>query len=672
MKKNNHSNHSWSSINKDGHEGHSHGNTYFVNKRLTWIINIGLFLLATLFLIIRLTNPSNNIKYLMFPPAWIIFSAIAIFTTGFKYFKVYKDLIKKKVLSVNLLMAIAAHSMFLYSTVISIIGMINGTPYEHIHVMWTAIIYIITLMDIGHSIEEKLNKSSQSGFDKLKSLIQQKALVKKDKDFVKININEIKKGEIIKIKSEAIVPLDGVLVTKHGTFDNANITGESQYSELTTGKYVISGAVNRGNDVLVKVNKTAEESTIRRIIYKIKDSTSKITYSQKSIDKLVNILIPVVFTIAILTFVGWIIVINVTSFSGFSWSPALNEIETPFNALFTVLDIAAPCALGMAIPLITIVSSYVGGTNSIIFNSTKKIEEINKVNVVAFDKTGTLTEDRFVIKKIEGNKKYLEIAKALESNLTHPIAKSIFEHIKAKEIKIINKKIIPGKGIKGTYKGQEVKMAKSQKIVKSNYLLTLVALYIENKEVLTFELEPKIKQNAMHVITKLKKMNIKPIMITGDNAKAAKAIAQQLGIEEYYYEKTPEQKLQIVNEIKKENKIMYVGDGFNDIVASKAANVSVAFAAGDDILNDFTNISLVTNDLIVLLKLLKLAKMHSTSSKISIGSVFALSFALIPLAIILLIPPFAGAIIMIAVDILVVFNAFLYKTIGTKKLQNVT
>ena len=627
-----------------------------------WIKNISIILLFVFFIVLNIFQPQGDIKWAWHYAIWMPITTYIVLWEGRKYLKVYRKAIMG-IFDMDTLIGIASHVLLIFSIVMSAIN--YDKPMYSYEVMWEGPVALIIVTNIGHFIEDSVKNGSVEAYKKLEEMRNSEVILIKDNKETIVLASEIKIGDLIIVKKGSFVGLDG-LVQSTSTFDYSNITGESQSIHLSNGEFVVSGAYNVGEAVLIKVTKRYDESTISKIVENIENVTMAKPKMQKFSDKLLRWFVPVILITSLLTFTIWIII---TSFVDVNlpWLENKSGLGLSISSAVTLLAVACPCALGIATPLVYVVSSTLSVNNGIMINNPVSLEELSGVKIFAFDKTGTITCDEFEISNITGNKAMIGVAKGLEQNVKHPIASTIMNL--ASEIETVtNISTKHEEGVKGTWQGKEVSMKRYK---DGNASTTNVALYINNKPVLIFELENIIKPGVIETIKFLKKRNIKTIMITGDEEAVAKAVGDKIGIDEIRANVKPNSKAQIIKELQKTSKVAFVGDGFNDSIAIKQADVSIAFASGSDITNSLSDVSLIKNDFTLIKKILELSKMNNRKVKIALTYAFAFNIIVMPIAILSLIQPWMGASMMALSSIMVSLNALLYKKTGQKRLDKI-
>ncbi|WP_168380680.1 heavy metal translocating P-type ATPase [Mycoplasma todarodis] len=577
----------------------------------------------------------------------------------------------KKQFDMDTLLGLAAHSLFIYSLVNSIIH--TGEETYSYSVFWEGSTLLVIFAFIGNSLETRLRNKSIDGYKELLKLKTKTVILIKNNKEVKTPINEIKVGDRVVVKAKSNVPLDGRIVEGSSHFDYSKITGESKVIIKNEGDEVISGAINNKQRIIMLVEKTFEDSTLSLIIDKAEDLSLIKPRMQVFADKVLKFFIPSIFALSFISFIFWMMMGYVGGIQ-LSWFKGENYVDNAFLASVTILAIACPCALGVATPLVVTVSSTLANKNSLLFSEPKSFEKIKDVKIVVFDKTGTLTTGEMEVVDFKGEQKFLELAASIEKHSIHPIANAISSKFK-NNMKVESVKEITGIGIEAMYNGEKYLLSKSSNKPKINGS-TVISLKTKTKTLAIFEVMDKIKPNAKETINLLHKMNITTVMVTGDTKQAATRVGKLLDIKNIHSEIMPDRKAEIVKELRiknnlsKKQQILFIGDGFNDILALKTADISVAFASGSNITNSIADISILNEDLNSLINAIKISKWNQ--KKIVQSLLWAVIFNLcaLPIAFMMLVQPWVAAILMLLSDIAVIGNALIYKIKAEKYFKN--
>lgn len=631
------------------------------NNKIFKLLNVSiigiLFLTMTIFAIFSITSNSiHNSSWfdiVMNKWFWISLSTYTILIPGFKYFKVYKLIIKRKI-HMDILLALAIHISYIFSLVVLLIDYNNEIIVEPIGLLYA-------FDTVGKDIENSIAKKNDHERASLESLVSKEVMLQNKK---MVKIEDVKVGDIVMIHEGDVIQFDGTIHSGIPQIDMSNINGESKLKQLKSGSQIISGSKLIKGMFMLKVTKIYNDSTLNNLIKLVTKANNNKPKIQQFTDKVFNIFLPSVLLISIITLISWIILGNTTNIIPYV-ADSNKEIYNSFFITVSVLAIACPCAMTMATPLVNYIAAQGYWRNNILFNDITVIEEIPKITHIVLDKTGTITTNEMQIIQHFGTKH--EISAALEEKFYHPIANAIYSKFSTnKKYSITSLKEIKGKGIEA-------------KILKNNYFIgrvdkltiektfknkiedgTYVGLFENKKLIAAYVLTSALKPNAKYLIEQLKLNNIIPIILTGDNEEATIPIAKMLDIE-YKHSQTPEDKAEYIKQLQSKGfKVLMVGDGANDSIALKVADVSASFTSGSLIANNYASISLLTDDLKNIIYLMKLSK--STKRHYRLAVLWAISFnvLLVPVAAIGFIYPWLSAIIMYTSNIILYVVLYLF------------
>lgn len=491
---------------------------------------------------------------------------------------------------------------------------------------------------------------------------------------IKVPINKIKVGDIIRVRPGEKVPVDGVIIEGQSTLDESMITGESMPIDKKIGDFVIGGTINKSGSFLMEAKKVGKETMLSNIIKLVEEAQAKKPPIQKIVDLIASYFVPIVLILAIITFLVWYVFLN----AGLTVS-LLNTIA--------VLIIACPCAMGLATPTAIMVSVGKGAQMGILIKNGEILEIAKKIKTIVFDKTGTLTKGKpqvteiisltFNNQKKLNEKEILKLAASLEIHSEHPLGKAIVDQAKKENLSLYKKVkkflSLTGFGVEGEINGQKIYVGK--KISKERFSFeeklldegkTVIYLYINKKLAGLIALLDTIKDEAVEAIEKLKKKGIEIYMITGDNKKTAFYIGERLKIkkENIFAQVLPQDKEKIVKEIQKRNyplKIAFVGDGINDAPALAAADCGIALSSGTDIAMETAPIILTRGDLKLIAKTIDLSKKTIEAIYLNLFWAFIYNIILIPVAMMGKINPILASGAMAFSSISVVGNSLLLK-----------
>lgn len=523
--------------------------------------------------------------------------------------------------NMNTLVAVGTSVAYFYS----IFAMFTGRE-----VYFESAAFVTVFVLLGDAMEEKMHNNASNALAKLIDLQAKDAEVERNGEFVKVPLDQVKPGDIIRVKPGEKVPVDGVIVDGSTTIDESMVTGESMPVTKKKGDEVVGSTINTNGTFTFKATKVGSDTMLAQIVDLVKKAQTSHAPIQNLTDKISNIFVPAVLIIAIITFVIWYVFLGATVVNAMLFA-------------VSVVVIACPCALGLATPTALMVGTARSAKMGVLIKNGEVLEEVSDIDTVVFDKTGTITVGKPQVTNIVGDKKQvLTIAASLEENSEHPLATAVVNKAKADKIALASVKnfaAIEGKGVKANYDNQEA-------FVGSDKLLEDIAISQEMKEkAIQLQKEAKTvvyvglgqiiigliaiqdvpKPNSKKAIANLRKRGLKTVMLTGDNQNVAEAIAQEVGIDQIIAGVLPTEK---ANEIKKlqdaGNKVAFVGDGINDAPALSTADVGIAMGSGTDIAIESGGIILVQSDLMGVVRALEISK--KTFNRIKLNLFWALIY----------------------------------------------
>jgi Cu2+-exporting ATPase len=576
------------------HDHHDHHKMMMMDfkKRfiVSLIVTIPILILSPLiqkFLNLTISFPGD--KYILF-----ILSSFIFFWGGWPFLKgIYTEL-RSKNPGMMTLIALAISVAYFYST--AVVFGLKGKFF-----FWE-LATLIDVMLLGHYIEMKSVLGASKALEKLAELMPATAHLIKGKDIVDVKISELKKGDMVLIKAGEKIPADGLIVKGESYLDESMLTGESKPVLKKINGRIIGGSVNGDSVLEIKVIGTGEESYLNKVIDLVKQAQSSKSKTQRLADRAAKWLTVVAITAGIGTFVYWVI-----------YGP---DLAFAIERMATVMVIACPHALGLAIPLVTAVSTSLSAQNGLLIRNRTAFENSRKISTIVFDKTGTLTKGKFGVSSIVSfnnkfdDKKIIEYAASLEKHSEHPIAKGIInkaKDMKAQSFLVSDIKVLKGEGIKGKVNGKTIKLVSESHIVKNKIILpkskeddnigTKVYVLVNSNLIGVIKLADEIREESFDTIKELKKYGIKTWMLTGDNEETAKHVSEKLELDGYFAEVMPHEKLQKIKDLQKKGEfVAMTGDGINDAPALAQADVGIAIGSGTDVAAETADIILVNSN----------------------------------------------------------------------------
>ena len=500
---------------------------------------------------------------------------------------------KKHNANMDSLVALGTLVAYLYS----LVALFAGLP-----VYFESAGFILFFVLLGAVFEEKMRKNTSQAVEKLLDLQAKTAEVLREDSYVQVPLDQVKVGDLIRVRPGEKIAVDGVVVEGVSSIDESMVTGESLPVDKTVGDTVIGSTINNSGTLVFKAEKVGSETVLAQIVDFVKKAQTSRAPIQDLTDKISGIFVPAVVILAILTFWVWFVLLEASFVSSLLYGVA-------------VLIIACPCALGLATPTALMVGTGRSAKMGVLLKNGTVLQEIQKVQTLVFDKTGTLTEGKPVVTDIIGDEaEVLGLAASLEEASQHPLAEAIVKRASEAglEFQIVeNFQALHGKGVSGQIAGKQVLLGNAKMLdgmdISSKYHEKLEELEKEAKTVVFLAVDNEIKgllalqdipkENAKLAINQLKKRGLRTVMLTGDNAGVARAIADKIGIEEVIAGVLPEEKAHEIHQLQQAGKVAFVGDGINDAPALSVADVGIAMGAGTDIAIESAGIVLTRNDL---------------------------------------------------------------------------
>jgi P-type Cu+ transporter len=608
-----------------GGEEHDDGETRSLSRKF-WIALV--LTIPVLFLAMGHAIPGLDIDSIV-PKRignWIEFALttpVVLWAGGFFFARAWQSIVNRS-LNMFTLIAVGVGAAYFYSSVAVIVpGIFPASFRRHgeVDLYFEAAAVITTLILLGQLIEAKARNRTGHAIKALLGLAAKTAHRVRDGQEEEIAVHEIQKGDVLRVRPGEKIPIDGVIIDGKSNVDESMVTGEPMPVAKEAGEKVIGATVNQTGSFLMRAERIGSETVLAQIVQMVADAQRSRAPIQKLADMVSGYFVPAVIGIAIITFVVWSIV-----------GPAPAMAYALVNAV-SVLIIACPCALGLATPMSIMVGVGRAAQTGILVKNAQAIEVTEKVTHLVTDKTGTLTAgkpevvSRFVANNITDSE-LLQIAASAESQSEHPLARAIVESAKQEKIElrdVIDFQSVTGGGVSGKVEGKAILVGKEKFLADSNVRfpeeLTKEARRLQEKAETTVWLAVNgdaagvlgiadpIKPTTREAVRELHAMGLKIIVCTGDNQRTAESVAHELGIDEFKAEVMPDEKIEIVKDLKSKGAIVAMaGDGINDAPALAAADVGIAMGTGTDVAIESAGITLVKGDLMGIVKAIHVSR----------------------------------------------------------------
>ena len=578
--------------------------------------------------------------------------------------------------NMDTLVTIGVVSSFLYS-IWGTIMILKGKVEYVDRLYYESAAIVIFFIKIGKHIENRNKDKTKEALQELMVITPNNATIIKDGHETVVTIDEIQKGDIVICKPGEKIAVDGTITEGTTHINESFITGESTPVRREKGSKVIAGSINYEGTIKYKAEKIGKESTVSEIVRLVVEATNTKAPIAKVADKISGYFVPTIIAISILSFIVWFLITKDFTFS--------------INIFVTILVVACPCSLGLATPLAIVTASGICSKKGILVKTSESLENAHKVKTIVFDKTGTLTKGKLSISKIYNysnldENKLLEIIASIENKSEHPIAKAIVIEAKERNIPIKDTtdfKAIPGYGVYAKYEKDEYLIGNKKLMEDNNIKInneqdeekltddanSILFVAKNNKLIALIGVKDTLKENVEQVIKELKSKNINIVMLTGDNEKTAKSIAEKIGIDTVIANVKPKEKAEHIKRLKEKGIVMMCGDGINDSVSLVTADIGVSVSSGTDIAMDSSNVVLMNDNLEKINDLIYISKRTIRNVKENLFWAFFYNICMIPIAMGVLEPfgiamnPMVAAFAMTISSLTVVLNALRLRNI---------
>ncbi|MGW7830053.1 heavy metal translocating P-type ATPase [Staphylococcus xylosus] len=678
LKHQNHMNHS-NQMHHDNHESHNHHSGHahhHGNFKAKFFVSL-IFAIPIIFL-----SPMMGVKLpfqFTFPGSeWVvlILGTILFFYGGKPFLSGGKDEIAAKKPGMMTLVALGISVAYIYSLYAFYMNNFSSATGHTMDFFWE-LATLILIMLLGHWIEMNAVGNAGDALKKMAELLPNSAIKVMDNgQREEVKISDIMTDDVVEVKAGESIPTDGIIVQGQTSIDESLVTGESKKVQKNQNDNVIGGSINGSGTIQVKVTAVGEDGYLSQVMGLVNQAQNDKSSAELLSDKVAGYLFYFAVSVGVISFIVWMLI--------------QKDVDFALERLVTVLVIACPHALGLAIPLVTARSTSIATHNGLIIKNRESVEMAQHIDYVMMDKTGTLTEGNFSVNHYESfkeglsNDTIISLFASLESQSNHPLAISIVDFAKSKNVSSANPQNvnnIPGVGLEGiidnkTYKITNVSYLDKHELNYDNDLFIKLAqqgnsisYLIEDQQVIGMIAQgDQIKESSKQMVADLLSRNITPVMLTGDNNEVAHAVAKELGISDVHAQLMPEDKESIIKDYQSDgNKVMMVGDGINDAPSLIRADIGIAIGAGTDVAVDSGDIILVKSNPSDIIHFLTLSNntMRKMVQNLWWGAGY--NIVAVPLAagilafIGLILSPAIGAILMSLSTVIVAINAFTLK-----------
>ena len=579
--------------------------------------------------------------------------------------------------NMDTLVMIGVFASFSYSTYEMIKILQGDCSFVH-NLYFESAAIVIFFIEIGKFIENKNKNKTKEALQKLVTITPKNAsIIRNDRERV-VTLDEIQKGDIVLCKPGEKIAVDGTVIEGTTHTDESFITGESIPVKKEKGSKVIAGSINYEGIIKYEAEKIGKESTVSEIVRLVAEATNTKAPIAKIADTISSYFVPVIIAIAIISFAVWYVITK--------------DFGIAINIFISVLVVACPCSLGLATPLAIVIASGLCSQKGILVKSSESLENAHKIKTICFDKTGTLTEGNLSVSKIYNytNESETEIIKkiaSIEKLSEHPIARGIVNEAEKRNItldEVTDFEAIAGHGVYAKIDGDEYYIG-NKKLMLDNSIQIIneqdeedmeesgnsILFIAKNNELIALiGVKDVIRENIKEVIKKIKDQNIQIVMLTGDNEKTARYIAEEIGIDSVYYNIKPKEKAERIKELKQNGVIAMCGDGINDSVSLITSDIGISVSNGTDIAIDSANVVLMNDNLDKINDLIYISKKTIKNIKQNLFWAFFYNLLMIPIAMGILSPlgitlnPMIAAFAMTLSSLTVVLNALRLRRIN--------
>ncbi len=610
-------------------------------KRIIIGFATSLFLMAVMYLPVHQIIPMNFMSLFM-----LIVSAPVFVYVSYPIFRAALRALSNRNLDMDVMYGMGIGVAY-GSSILGTFGIVLTADF----MFYETAVMLASFLTLGRYLEAGAKGRTSEAIKKLVGLVPKRATLLKDGQEIEVSVEEVLVGDLLLVKPGEKIPADGVVTAGESYVDEAMITGESIPAFKEPGSRVVGGTLNKNGSLKFSATRIGKETVLARIISLVEEAQGSRPAVQRIADRAVAYFIPTILAIAAASFVYWYFV-------------AHNTLLFSLTALISVLVVACPCALGLATPTAITVGIGRGAELGILIKSGEALEASDKLNVVAFDKTGTLTVGRPDVTDMAAlgveEKEMLRLAASAERPSEHPLAEAVVRKAQERAIVLASAERFearPGKGVLAQVEGRQVVAGNRMLFMEMGIEIvpellekasgyeeqgkTAMLIALDGRACAVLAISDRLKASAQQAVLDLQRMNLSVVMITGDNARSAAAVANQLGIKTVLSEVLPEDKSNEIKRLQQSgSKVAFVGDGINDAPALAQADVGIAIGSGTDVAIEAGEIVLMKDDLLTAVAAIELSRKVISRIKLNIFWAFAYNVALVPVAAGALYPAF--------------------------------
>ena len=564
-------------------------------------------------------------------PGWqgvlVASSAVVVFGLGRGFFVGAFARLRQRSSDMNTLIALGSGIAFLAGTWDMIAG--HG---QHAGMHFDAAVMIVTFVLLGRWLEDRARGQASAAIDGLLQLAPNEAVVIREGQEQTVGISEVRSGDVVLLRPGSRVPVDGTILTGQADFEESMLTGESMPVPKGIGDSVSAGTLCHGGSVTLTAQRVGDATTLQKIVGLVRDAQGTKAPIAKLADRVASIFVPVVLGIAAVTALAWLVL-----------GPANTRIEMAIQAAVSVLVISCPCALGLATPTAVMVAMGQAAKHGLLIRDGAALETLGKLTMIAFDKTGTLTQGqpRVLAMSVDGAltpREALGVAAALARLSEHPLSRAITEFAARQgtvphPLPLEEFRSLPGRGLSAIIGDRRIELAREESTDSPSPPVTRTALLVDGVMQARFDFIDALRPSAQLAIQALHNMGLKTVLLTGDRAEVARAVAAQIGIDQVEARLLPEQKLDHLREAQRAGALVgMVGDGINDAPALAQADIGFALGSGTDIAISAAAVTVMHGDLLGVARAIELSRATLRTIRQNLGFAFGYNLLGVPLA----------------------------------------